>query len=156
MKKFFLGLFVLASMTLTTACSSDDDSSGGSNSVLVVTIDGQTITFDNIIVDESTFTDDGVTITELDVTAIIGNDATRVIEFGVESGDTGADAVYYFYYTENGQEYFNSFQNFNSVVTVNDGSRLAMTFSGTVTGYDEEQQTEVEVNLQNGSIDVEY
>jgi hypothetical protein len=35
MKKFILGLFVLASMTLTTACSSDDD--GGSNGSTNVT-----------------------------------------------------------------------------------------------------------------------
>ncbi len=149
----------MTGLVLTTACSSDDDSSngGGVSDELVVTIGGQTLTFTSIIVDEDTFTDDGVMYTELDVTATIGGDTSRIIEFGLESGDTGADAVYYFYYVENGLEYYYNFSdNFNSVVSVNNGSRLTMTFSGTLTGYDDEAQEEVEVTLQNGSLDVEY
>lgn len=159
MKKFFLGVFVLASMTLTTACSSDDDSGngGGASDELVVTIDGQSITFTSIIVDVDTFTDDGETYTELDVTATVGGDTTRVIEFGLEAGDTGADALYYFDYTLNGVDYYDNFDSaFNSVVSVNNGSRLTMTFSGTLVGYDQEAQENIEITLQNGTLDVEY
>ncbi|WP_204345993.1 hypothetical protein [Psychroserpens algicola] len=159
MKKFFLNLFVLTGLVLSTACSSDDDggNGGGASDELVVTIDGQTITFNSIIVDEDTFTDDGDTYTELDVTATINGDSTRVIQFGLEAGDTGADAVYYFEYTVEGETYFYGFDNsFSSVVSINDGSRLTMTFSGTLYGYDSESEEPVELMLQNGTIDVVY
>lgn len=159
MKKFFLNLFILTGLVLTTACSGDDDggNGGGADDELVVTIDGQTLTFNNVIVDVDTFTDDGETFTELDVTAIIGTDTTRVIEFGLEVGDTGAGTLFYFDYIADGQVYYNGFEgSFNSVVSVNDGERLTMTFSGTLEGFDSETSENVTISLENGSIDVEY
>ena len=157
MKKFILGLFVLTSLSLTTACSSDDDNGGSQNGELTVTIDGQAITFNSIIVDEDTYTEDGVTYTELDVTATVSGATNRIVEFGLESGDTGADALYYFYYTQNGVEYYYNFGGeFNAVVSVNNGSSLAMTFSGTLNGYDQNTQEEVSVTFTNGTLSANY
>ena len=160
MKKFILGLFVLTSLSLTTACSSDDDNDGGSQSgELTVTIDGQAITFNSIIVDEDIYTEDGVTYTELDVTATVSGNTNRIVEFGLESGDTGADALYYFYYTVDGEEYYYNYDGgFNAVVSVNNGSSLAMTFSGSLTGgeYNQETGEYNTITFQNGSISVNY
>ena len=158
MKKFFLNVFLLTGLVLSTACSSDDDGgNSGAADQLVVTIDGETLTFTTILVDEETYTDDGETYTELYVTATIGTDVSRIIQFDLEVGDTGADALYYFQYTVDGQSYFYNFDDaFNAVVTVNDGSRLTMTFSGDLEGYDQEAQENVSITLSNGSIDVAY
>lgn len=158
MKKFILGLFVLISLSLTTACSSDDDGGLAPGGQLTVTLDGQPVTFTSVIVDEDTYTgDDGEVYTELDVTATIGGDTTRIIEFGLESGDTGADAIYYFNYFVNGEQFYYNFNGFNTVVSVNNGSTLSMTFSGTLLGdYNPDTQQNNSITLENGSISVNY
>lgn len=159
MKKFFLGLFVITSLSLTTACSSDDDNNGGGSQggELTVTIDGQTLTFNAIIVDEDIYTEGNETYTELDVTATINGDTSRIIQFGLETGDTGADAIYYFVYTENGVNYTYNFNGeFNTVVSVNDGSSIVMTFAGTLEGYNETTQEVVSVSLTEGNLSVNY
>lgn len=157
MKKIILNLFVMTALVLSvTSCSSDDDGGNGGAELLTMIIDGQTLSFDQIIVDEDTYTENGVEYTEIDVTATIGGDTTRVVEFSMDSGDTGADAVYYFMYREDGVEYYNNFgtSDFSIVVSSNNGSNISATFSGELTGYNNGIQ--VSVSITNGSVSVDY
>lgn len=161
MKKFFLAVFVVAISSITLSCGSDDDGDDGDGGVnietLSVRIDGELITFNSIIVDTYTYTDDGGG-TELDVTATIGGSTQRIITFYAYQGTTGANNVFDFTYLRNGVYYsaWQSGTNFTSVITVNNGSRLEVNFSGTLAGYDEESQEEVFVTLDAGSLIVEY
>ncbi|WP_323787970.1 hypothetical protein [Psychroserpens sp.] len=158
MKKFFLSVFVLAVTLTTLSCNKDDDNNGdnggGNQAQLIVTIDGQELTFDSIIVDRYDYTDDGGG-TELDITATIGGGTGRIITFYTYVGDTGANAIYNFGYTLNGV-YYSGFNNFVSVTNVNNGSRLEVNFSGTLGGYDEVNQEEIFVTLENGTIAVDF
>ena len=157
MKKLFLSVFVLTSLLLTTSCGSDDDGGGigGVANVLVTTIDGQALTFDTIFVQRDTYTDfDGELVTDLYVTALSSADATKIIEIDVRLGALGADVVDYFYYQTGDLEYEDFASDFNSAVTVNDGSRLTMTFSGTLTAFTEEG--EVTITISNGALDAIY
>lgn len=157
MKKLCVSLFVLASLVLTTSCKKDDDGGnvGAIGNQIVATISGQPVIFDNVFVQPDTYTDfDGNTVTDLYVTALSSSDITKLIEIDVRLGALGPDAVDYFYYQVGEFEYedYSFDSEFNSVVTVNDGSRLTMTFSGTLNSYDGEQS----VIVENGVIDVIY
>lgn len=156
MKKLFLNVFVLTGLLLTTSCNKDDDGGGnsGASNRLTVTIDGEAVTFDDIIVDSSVYTyDDGEQVTELDVTATIGGDSTRIVNFYTEVGDTGTYGLYSFNYLVDGEYYYNN-GGFNTVVSVNNGSRLTATFSGALTTFTSEG--EETVMFENGTIDVNY
>ncbi len=154
MKKFFLSVFVVAMSLATVSCSKDDDNNtqdpGVNQRELAVTIDGQQLNFNSIIVDRYNYEGD----IELDITATIGGATERIFTFYTFVGDTGANAIYNFSYTRNGVYYgaFSSGTNFVSVTNVNNGSRLEVNFSGTLSGYDEVAQEEVFITLENGTI----
>ncbi|MCB0383117.1 MAG: hypothetical protein KDD05_07420 [Psychroserpens sp.] len=155
MKKIVLSIFVVAMSLATISCSKDDNNNNGDNGgdqqQLIVTIDGQQLTFDSFNVNRYNY-DGG---TELDITATIGGGTSRIITFYTFVGDTGSDAIFNFTYLLNGQYYtaFNgSATNFVSVTNVNNGSRLEVNFSGNLGGYDEVNQEEVIVTLESGTI----
>ncbi|WP_452220462.1 hypothetical protein [Lacinutrix salivirga] len=158
MKNLAFSLLAVFALVFTS-CSSDDDNGGGSSQVseLKATINGTALTFNTVVVDKETYTEGTETYTELDVTATIGTDTSKIFSFYLEVGDLGADALDYLYYVDNGVQYssFNS-QNFNSVVSVNDGSNFAMTFSGTLTGYDDNTGETITITIENGSITAAY
>lgn len=156
MKKLLLSVFVLTGLLLNTSCKNDDDGVNPlvSANRIVVTIDGQPATFDNVFVYRDTYMEGGVEVTDIEVDALIGLDFTQNIYFGLRVGDTSSDALDYFYYDGNGIEYFYDMSNFNTTITVNDGTRLTMSFSGTLNAFTEEgEQT---ITLDNGLIDVVY
>lgn len=154
MKNFFLSVFVVAVSLATISCSSDDDNNSedpaANQRQLIVTIDGEQLTFDSFNVDRYNY-EGG---TELDITATIAGGTNRIFTFYTFVGDTGSDAIYSFSYLENGIYYgaFSSGTNFVSVTNVNNGSRLEVNFSGTLSGYDDVNQQEVFVTLENGTI----
>ena len=142
------------------SCNSSDDDGGDDVNgqrieTLIVTIDGQNISFNSIIVNRTALSDDG-SFTEIDFTATIDGSTERIITFYSFVGDTGADGMYNFQYRENGIDYYENFNDFTSVITVNNGSRFEANFSGVLTGYDEEAQEEVTVNIGAGTIIVTY
>ena len=147
---------------MTLSCGSDDDGGddgddGMNIQTLSVTIDGQLVAFNSIIVDTYTFTDDGGG-TELDVTATIGGSTQRIITFYTFVGTTVANNVFDFTYQKDGINYsaWQTGTNLTSVTTVNNGSRLEVNFSGTFSGYDEQAQEEVFVTMDSGSLVVDY
>jgi hypothetical protein len=163
MKKIFL--FVAALTLSLTSCSSDDNSGGnggGGNSELKVTIDGAQKTFNTIVVNENIETYDGETWTELIVTATINNNPSEVFIFNLDLGDVGADAIWYFTYKKDGEEYisWNQWANISSVVQTNNNKKIKGTFTGKLAYnyWDDNSQQEVvkEVNLTNGSFDISY
>ncbi|RED42994.1 hypothetical protein DFQ10_107182 [Winogradskyella eximia] len=155
MKKTFFNLCVVVGLILSTSCNKDDDGSdnNGASNELTVTIEGQVVTFDTVIVERDTFIFDGEQFTILNVTATVGTDASRTINFETEVGDLGTFSLYAFEYLING-EYFYDSGAFNSVVSVNNGSRLTATFTGTLTAFTAEG--EESIMLENGIIDVNY
>ncbi|GAB5564554.1 MAG: hypothetical protein Wins2KO_16170 [Winogradskyella sp.] len=159
MKKFFISVFVVAMSVITFSCesdSNDDDGNGSNEANLTVTIDGQQITFNSLIVE--TYSYDG--FEEHSITATINNGTDRIITFYVYGGDLGADGLEDFDYTFNGFDYYqygcqNTFD-FTSIVTVNNGSRIEANFSGTLCGWDNATQQEVQVVLTNGTLVVDF
>jgi hypothetical protein len=161
MKKFFITAFIATLSIITFSCKSEDDGDGGGSNIenLTVTIDGEQVTFNSIIVENNTYTEDGETYGEYVVTATINNATDRIITFYVFHGDLGADAIDGFDYEFGGLDYYmyscDSF-NFSSIVTVNNGSRIEANFSGTLCGWDNATQQEVSVQLTNGNILVDF
>ena len=155
MKKIFFNLFVVVGLILSTSCNKDDDGGGnnGASNELTVTIDGQSVTFDTVIVESDTFTFDGEQFTILYVSATVGTDASRTINFETQVGELGTFSLYAFEYLID-SEYFYDSGAFNSVISVNNGSRLTATFAGTLTSYTAEG--EESIVLENGTIDVNY
>lgn len=151
MKKIFL--FVAALTLSLTSCSSDDNSGGnggGGNSELKVTIDGVQKTFNTVVVNKHV--EDGWT--ELAVTATIDNDSSEIITFRVDEGEVGADAIWDFRYTKNGDYHWAT--SFSAVVQTNTNKKIKGTFMASVySTYDEEGQP-IMVNLTNGSFDISY
>ena len=157
MKKIILNLCVLSVFVLAMSCGNDDDNNDVSQE-LVMTVDGETLTFDSVDVSPITYTEAGGQYTELEVTGTIAGNSDGVIVFELDQGDTGTDAVYYFEYTVNGVEYYdyNFDSNFNMDVTVNNGSNITATFSGDLIGYDFNTDEEEIITIENGSISVDY
>ncbi len=158
MKKFFLAVFVVAISVATLSCNkSDDDGGDGGDGMLTQTIsariDGELVTFNNIIVDRYSFGG----FTELDITATISGSTQRLLEFYTVIGDVGSDAIQDFYYIKDGVYYhpYNQGGNLTTVTTKNNGSRLEFSFSGTLVGYNEQTQEEVSVTLESGSAVIE-
>jgi len=155
MKKIFFNLCVVVGLIVSTACNKDDDggNDNGASNELTVTIDDQLVTFDTVIVERDTFIFDGEQFTILNVTVTVETDASRTINFETEVGDLGTFSLYAFEYLIDG-EYFYDSGAFNSVLSVNNGSRLTATFAGTLTAYTAEG--EESIMLENGIIDVNY
>jgi hypothetical protein len=153
MKKIFLNLFVLTALVFTTACSSDDDASGNDDDTtnkLIVSIDGVSMTFDTIVVDQ-------VTSTDIDVIATMSNDATKEFYFASGVGATGSNAIFLVTYENGSVEYYSDNQNpVTHNVTVNNGSNLEFTFSGTLIRFNQNTSQQETIVLENGSLNVEY
>ncbi len=149
MKKLFL--FLAASTLALTSCSKDDDGGSSIGGTITVTIDGQAKTFNTVVVNEEVLNDG---YTELSVTAAIGTSTSEIINFDMEKGDLGSDAIYSFTYTKDGVIYFTS--SFSSNVTTNnDSKKLVGNFSGTMTGFSGSGEP-VNVVFTNGSFNVQY
>lgn len=149
MKKLVLSLCIVTSVLLNISCSSDDG--GGSDdpiNKLTATIDGESVTFNSIQVIE-------VTGTDTDVIATINNDATRTMRFSLGTGYTGNEAIFYVEYEKDNIEHWSESPIIHNV-SVNNGSKIEFTFSGTLTGYNPGTQEQVSITFDNGSLYVEY
>lgn len=149
MKKIFLYLFAV-SLALSS-CSKDDTNSSASKKI-TMTIGGQVKTFNTISVTEEV--NDAGTVDEYtDLIVLATNDAgTETISINLEKGATGTDVIYYFSYTDNDNDYYNT-NTFNTNVTVNDSSKnLKGTFSGTLQG----PAMGTTITVTNGSFDIKY
>lgn len=98
------------------SCSSDNDkgSGGGADSV-TFTFNGQPKPLTNVIVSE----EGGGTEVYLGVTANIGTSTDNIVSFNTYRGDVGADAIFGFAFTIDGQTYFPDGNLTNIVPTIN-------------------------------------
>ena len=152
MKKIFLFIASAALAVSMTSCSSDDnsDNGGAPGGTITAKINGVSKTFDNVVVEQETISDNGETYTELYVTGIIGNSTAEIITFTIDAGDVGADAVWEFDYSS-GNTFYRS-GSMSSVVQVNSDNRLKGNFSGTMTNFG----TEETITFADGSFDITY
>ena len=148
MKKVFVSLFLLSGLFLVTSCSKSD----AFIERLEVTVNGQEMIFNSIIVDRQG------SATERYYTAVINNDTSRIITFYANVGEDGANSVQNFAYTIRGKIFrqVQSSDIFNSDITINNNARFAMNFSGTLSSYNLETESYDSIELTNGSMDVEY
>lgn len=148
MKIFFLNLFVLAGLLFATSCSSDDDSGSGADpQQLTATVDGDVIIINSIVVIQETSTD-------MDVIAT-SNATNTEFRFSLGVGVTGEDTIFNILYKKDNVEYWTE-GSYSSFVGVNNGSRVELTFSGTLQGYNSITEETIFVTLENGSLYADY
>lgn len=150
MKKLFL--FLAVSSLVLNSCSKDDDGKkiGGT---ITVTIDGQTKTFNNVVVYEEVYNAGTADeYTDLLVDGSIGNSTNETITFELEKGDTSSNSIYFFY-EKNGVIY--SYNGMTSTITTNNNSKkLKGNFSGTMSNFSGPEGINLE--FTNGSFDIQY
>lgn len=135
------------------SCSSDDNSdsnSGTPGGTITAKINGVSKTFNKVVVNQETFTEDGETYTELIVTGTIGNSTDEVISFDLDAGDLGAQAIYAFSYKSGSNAYYYNGQVFNTVVQTNSNNKLVGNFSGNLGNNDGS------VTFADGAFDITY
>jgi len=156
MKKLFLFLATAALAVSMNSCSSDDNSDSNSGGTpggkITAKINGVSKTFDNVVVNQETFTEDGG-YTILTVTGTMGTSTNELFKFAVEKGDVGADAIYFYTieYKLAGSTYRASSEEFTTVVQTNSDNRLKGNLSGTL-GND----TGNTVTFTDGAFDFTY
>ena len=135
MKKLFL--FLAASTLALSSCSSDDDGGSETNRI-TLTMNNQTKVFDVIeVVEEVHFGGSSEEYTELTVTGVISSNPTEFVEFYINKGDTGIDAIGFLSYINGAYEYLSEGPEttFTSNVTTNNNSKkLVGTMSGDIQG----------------------
>jgi len=158
MKKIFLFLATAALAVTMNSCSSDDnsDSNGGSGAIggtITAKINGVSKTFDNVVVNQETFTEDGG-YTILTITGTMGTSTNELFKFDVEKGDVGADAVYSYSieYKSAGSTYGAYNQQFTTVVQTNSDNKLKGNFSGILNS----SNGETTVNFADGAFNIAY
>ncbi len=144
-------LVILIILVLSTSCASDDDNYSASDGELTVTIDDEINTSNSLIVNSSF---DQYT----SVRAILSNSPDIIITLDIYNGEIGSDALYFMRYHENGVTYGAepTDNGFTSTVTVNDGSKIDVTFAFTLLIYDSVNDEDREIVFSNGSLVVDY
>jgi hypothetical protein len=153
MKKLFL-FTCLSALALTFNSCSDDDSSstGGNGGTFTATINGVQKTYNTVTVAEDEYSDGE---TYLIVTGSQDGSADENIYFELAKDETGTNAIYYAEITTGGDTHYAS--EINTNVTVNNGSQVKGTFSGTVHEWSNEQQEDVLVlTVTGGSFEANY
>ena len=148
--KRLLTLLIIAG-TVLTSCSKDDDNPKPKSQVKA-TIEGVEITFNTVNVELYHYPQEGYT--DVEVTASVNNDPTRLITFIVKRNVVGPHASWYFSYFENATAFPKVEGEFSTVVNENTQTTLKGTFSGTVRSVGnpvEENRT-----LANGTFDITY
>lgn len=158
MKKLFLFVTAIGAVTFLNSCSSDDngssDSSGNPGGTISVKINGESKTFNNVVVDKEDFVYDGVTTTYVTATGTIGNSTNELISFEVEMGEVGSQTSFFLKYY-NGTTHYELSPQINSVVQTNSNNKLKGNFSGTLDAYNGSGEM-VSVNLTDGSYDITH
>ena len=109
MKKIFLNLFVVAGLIFATSCSSDDDNGGNTNGdTATIAVDGNTLTFNSSVVQES-----GDTRT---ISFSNTSDPTTVLTFILELDATGTSVIEELSYFNNNQSF-----NYDAYLSVSSG-----------------------------------
>lgn len=163
MKKLFLFLSLATLSVGLNSCSKDDSSDSSNNnstpSAVQVTINGASKTFNTIVVDQDTYTEEGHTYTELIVTASINNSATEMITFSLIKGEVGADAIYGFEYIKDGKRY-NTFNSegfaFSTITQTNSNNKITGTFSGGLSAWNNDTGVYDVVTTSSGAINITY
>jgi hypothetical protein len=87
----------------------------------------------------------------------MSNDSTKEFYFASGVGSTGSNAIFLITYENSIIEYYSDNQNpVTHNVTVNNGSSLEFTFSGTLIRFNTSTGEEESIVLENGSLNVEY
>ncbi|MGK4567593.1 hypothetical protein [Flavobacterium sp. 3HN19-14] len=149
MKKIILFVSAIALTMSISACSSNDDD-GGTGGKVTATVDGVAKTFDVVVVNAETITEQGETYKELTVVATSSTSATEGFTFYLDQEDTGSDVIYDFRYLKNNVGFFDSGSMTSSITTNTANGRLKGTFSGTLNGL------ENNVVVTNGTLDIRY
>ena len=153
MKKLLMTIAVIGTAFLSSC--SKDDSSPQDNSVVTARIDGVDYTFDTFVVDQETYTnDEGVTYTDVEVTASINADPSRVVSFIVTEGELGTEASWYFAYFLNDTAYPKIPEEFLTQVTLSTDNHVMGTFSGQVRSIGE--PIDEILTIENGRFEIYY
>ena len=158
MKKIFLFIATATLAFSMNSCSSDDNSSdsGVIGGTISAKIDGVSKTFNTVVVNKQTITEDGETYTELVVSATIGTSTEEIITIALDAGDVGAEAIYSFSYLNGGNTFNSYLGNLSSTVLTNSNNKLKGNFSGTLKTYNPSNGAEITKTLSEGSFDISY
>lgn len=141
--KFLVVLsFVLVGLI---SCSSDDSKSDVN--FIRAKFDGVEQKFNIISVDKVDYPEEGYS--DVEVTATMSSDATKILILKSEFGVTGADIIWGMYYTNDGVYYENDSENSN--VTENSLGRYKGTFSCTLSSEGGDT-----MSITEGSFDIIY
>lgn len=174
MKKIFIKSLLILSVVLIASCSSssDDDGLEEMNSI-TMTLNGESLTFNNLTV--NTTTDGGFFGgPTVEVTGIIGNSTTRIVTISLDEGATGSNSLNSFQYVDSSTSvdlYYSSvgvigsggdpcgnttvpMSSANFVTSVNDGTTASGNFSLTI--YDCVNDAVVSSLITNGSFNASY
>ncbi|WP_299364282.1 hypothetical protein [Winogradskyella sp.] len=148
MNRVLFSLFLLSGLLLSSSCSDNDVPPER----LDVTVNGQKMIFNSIIVDRQGSTN------ERSFTAVINSNTSRIITFNANINDEGANVVKNFAYTIRGKIFKQAQDSDNLIVdiAINTNARFAMDFSGILSSYDPETDSYSSIQLTDGSMDVEY
>jgi len=156
MKIFKSSLLILFALVLLVSCSKDD---GGNNVAppveeLTVIVEGVEKTFNSIVLSTNTFTNaNDEVVTYKTVTATIDGNTAEIIHFQLGNESTGANVLWSFEYTLNGDVYNDTNSSaITSVVSVNNETTLTATFSGYVEKWNNNTMMHDSVSFLNGSV----
>ncbi len=120
---------IILSAAMLTSCSKDDDDPQP-DSVVRATIEGVEYTFNTINVELYPYPEEGYT--DVEVTASVDGDPSRLITFIVTREVVGPHASWYFSYFENDTAMPKVDGEFSTIVNENTQTTLKGTFAGTV------------------------
>jgi len=155
MKIFKSSLFILFTLLFSVSCSKDD---GGNNVVppaeeLTVIIEGVEKTFNSIVLSTNTYANSGNPVDYKAVTATIDGNTSEIIYFELGDTSTGANVIWTFEYTINGDVYSDdNSEGITSVVSVNNETTVSATFSGFVEKWNNTTMSHDSVSFLNGAV----
>ena len=158
MKKLFKATLLLFIGLIISSCSSNEDNLKTASEIRM-TINGNEVVFDNVIVNKLS----GEEGTSISVSGSVGAKTDKILNFYFYDSQVGADALSDVTYTVDGYTYGNTAgtcgdsvysSSISNITNVNDGSKISGNFSGT---FEECNNGSVEkLVITNGSYNVTY
>ncbi|OAB81561.1 hypothetical protein [Cochleicola gelatinilyticus] len=119
-------------LCIATSCFTDDETPGPVDSFMEVTIDGETVRFDQMLLTEVTTADE--TLTYRRITASIRDDGSKKINIHLNENGTGETTIFYIGYVLNGTLFSSEDDGatFNATVLENETATIIGTFNATL------------------------
>lgn len=146
---------ILFLFTFSSCSDNDDDIPLRTESNTVsATIDGEVVTFKNLVITKQPYVNNetGFEWTDVKVLGYNTLNALNAIEFIAEEGLMGAESIWRFNITINGFTYVQDNSAFTTLVTESTENKLKGTFSGTLT----EPNNGLTITVTNGIFDVDH